>query len=256
MKTTTSIKGKTFIVVGALGKLGSSISEYFIDQGANILAVDLAKEVDPKSLFSSNQYHYVSGDITNSDSLKSIFEECENVFKNIDGAINASYPKAANYGKKFFEVNYDDFCQNISVHIGGYFHFMQQCAKFSIDNERKFSLINFSSIYGVIPPRFDLYKDTDMTVPVEYAAMKSSIQHLTSYLTALTKGSNFRVNCISPGGILDNQDPVFLEKYKNYSRSKGMLDAQDLLGTVLYLSSDLSEYVCGQNIIVDDGFSV
>ena len=84
--------------------------------------------------------------------------------------------------------------------------------KYSIDNEIKFSLINFSSIYGVISPKFDIYKDTNMTLPVEYAAIKSSLIHLTSYLTAYTKGSFFRVNSIAPGGILDDQDSKFLKK--------------------------------------------
>ena len=95
-----------------------------------------------------------------------------------------------------------------------------------------------------------------MTMPVEYAAIKSGIQHLTKYITKYTFGTKFRANCISPGGILNNQNKKFLDAYNSNCRSKGMLDVDDIIGTTLFLSSDLSNYICGQNIIVDDGFSV
>ena len=94
-----------------------------------------------------------------------------------------------------------------------------------------------------------------MTMPVEYAAIKSGIIHLTKYVTSFTKKSKFRVNTVSPGGIIDNQDEAFIIQYERYSRLKGMLDPQDISGAVLFLLSDNSEFICGQNIVVDDGFS-
>ena len=105
-------------------------------------------------------------------------------------------------------------------------------------------------------PRFDIYKNTDMTLPVEYAAIKSALQHLSLYVSAYTKNSRFRVNCVSPGGILDGQNESFLNKYNFSSRTKGMLDPEDIIGTVAFLCSDSSRYICGQNIVVDDGFSI
>ena len=64
------------------------------------------------------------------------------------------------------------------------------------------------------------------------------------------------MNCISPGGIKDGQPESFLAGYKNYALNKGMLDLQDLSGTLLFLLSDMSSYVNGQNIVVDDGYSL
>jgi NAD(P)-dependent dehydrogenase (short-subunit alcohol dehydrogenase family) len=95
-----------------------------------------------------------------------------------------------------------------------------------------------------------------MTMPVEYAAIKSALQHLSIYFMRYYKGTSVRFNCLSPGGILDKQPETFLHAYGEYSQSKGMLNAQDLVGTLVYLVSDLSEFVNGQNIIVDDGWSV
>jgi NAD(P)-dependent dehydrogenase (short-subunit alcohol dehydrogenase family) len=113
-----------------------------------------------------------------------------------------------------------------------------------------------SSIYGVIAPRFGVYEGTTMTMPVEYAAIKSAIIHLTRYFAQYFKSSGIRVNSISPGGISNGQSDNFLAAYKTHCGSKGMLDAADVGGTLLFLLSDMSRHINGQNIIVDDGFSL
>ena len=95
-----------------------------------------------------------------------------------------------------------------------------------------------------------------MTVPVEYAAIKSGMLHLTKYMAKYLKGKNIRVNAISPGGILDSQPKEFLSEYNKQCSTKGMLDSNDLNGTLIFLLSDMSSYINGQNIIVDDGFSL
>jgi NAD(P)-dependent dehydrogenase (short-subunit alcohol dehydrogenase family) len=95
-----------------------------------------------------------------------------------------------------------------------------------------------------------------MTVPVEYAAIKAGIIHLTRYLAKYLKSKNIRVNCISPGGILDSQPKVFLKKYKEKCINKGMLDAKDLNSALDFLLSSDSKFVNGQNIIIDDGFTL
>ena len=253
MKEQFNLKEKTILIIGASGRIGSEICEALSHTGANIVAADIEGS---KLKEESSSYLPLKVDITDINSIKNVFKESLKKFSKIDSAINVSYPKNKNYGSLFENVKYEDFCENVSLHLGGYFLFMQQCVDYSLKNEVKFSLVNFSSIYGVISPRFKIYSETDMTLPVEYAAMKSAIQHLSLYVSSYTKGSEFRVNCISPGGILDDQNQLFLKRYKSLSRKKGMLDPEDLVGTVLYLCSNLSEYVCGQNIIVDDGFSV
>lgn len=95
-----------------------------------------------------------------------------------------------------------------------------------------------------------------MTKEVEYVVSKAGIIQLTKYLAKYVKGKNIRVNCISPGGVFNNQDEKFLKRYNSMCLNKGMLASSDISGTVLYLLSDMSRYVNGQNITVDDGFTV
>jgi len=80
--------------------------------------------------------------------------------------------------------------------------------------------------------------------------------HLTKYMAKYFKGKSIRVNAISPGGILDSQPEEFLKKYNQKCSAKGMLDVDDLSGTLIFLLSDMSHYINGQNIVVDDGFTL
>ena len=91
---------------------------------------------------------------------------------------------------------------------------------------------------------------------LEYSVAKSGIISMTSWLAKYYKNKNIRVNCVSPGGILDQQPQSFLEKYRNSCTSKGMLEPTDVAGTVLFLLSDQSKYINGQNIVIDDGWSL
>ena len=141
------------------------------------------------------------------------------------------------------------------MNLGGYFLTSQLFAKY-FEKQGYGNIINLASIYGVIAPRFEIYNNTPMTMPVEYAAIKSGLIHLTKYMAKYFKGKNIRVNTISLGGIEDHQPESFLKAYKEFCLNKGMLDAEDVSGTVLYLLSDLSEFVNGQNIVVDDGFTL
>lgn len=250
------LKNKCVLVVGAGGLLGSHLVSALLAVGTKVIAADINTDliyqrldefkVDPK-----NENLICSPlDVTNEESLTSFFESHEN----IDGAVNATYPRNKAYGAHFFDVKVTDFNENVSLHLGSSFLFMQKCASYFKSNQREFSLVNISSIYGVVAPKFEIYENTKMTMPVEYAAIKSAIMHLSKYVVAYVADSRFRVNSVSPGGILDKQPKAFLDAYKQQTLGKGMLEVTDVIGTIIYLLSDYARYVNGQNIVVDDGF--
>ena len=171
-----------------------------------------------------------------------------------DAVVDNAYPRNGQYGRKLPDVTYADFCENLNLHLGGYFLSTQQFSEY-FRQQNHGHVVNISSIYGLVPPRFDVYEGTTMTMPVEYAAIKSALQHLSLYFMRYYKGTALRFNVISPGGILGNQSDVFLERYNRYAQYRGMLSPDDIAGTLVYLISDLSACVNGQNIVVDDGWS-
>ena len=255
------LKGKVVVVTGGAGLIGQEFIKTIVqNNGIAIIAdIDLlnANEVkkDIEGQCKTGNVDIVELDINSKESIQSAIGYLDEKYHGIDALVNNAYPRNKNYGRHFFEVEYEDFCENTNLHLGGYFLTSQQFAQYFI-KKNSGNIINISSIYGVMAPRFEIYKDTEMTTPVEYAVIKSALIHLTKYMARYCQGKGVRVNAISPGGILDGQAQPFLDKYKNNCSEKGMLDKQDLNGTFLYLLSDMSRYVNGQNIIIDDGFSL
>ncbi len=253
------LKNKTILIAGAGGLLGTRLVPAALTQGANVIAADINVDATKERLESlgveldNESLSLVELDVTNELSVKAFFEGCNTP---LDGAVNTTYPRNKTYGKHFFDVSFDSFNDNLSLHLGSAFLFVQQAAAYFKRTEHPLSLVNISSIYGVVAPKFDIYDNTPMTMPVEYAAIKSAIQHLSKYAAAYVNDSRFRINCVSPGGIFDHQPDAFLEAYKSNTHGAGMLDVEEVVGSVLFLLSEQSRYVTGQNIIIDDGFSL
>ena len=253
------LQAKTFLVVGAAGRIGRIIVDSILQSGGRVVALDTDDEGlrELTQVHGSDSLDCSSVDIADRASVECALSYAHDRFGGVDGAVNTAYPRNARYGRHFFDVEYTDFCENTGLHMGGYFLFMQACARYALERRKSFSLVNLSSIYGSMAPRFDVYAGTAMTMPVEYAAIKAGIEHMTRYVNSYMKGRGaaFRANCVSPGGILAGQDDQFLKHYGQHCLSKGMLDAKDITGAIVFLLSDNARHVVGQNIIVDDGFS-
>lgn len=255
------LNDKVVIITGGAGLLGKEFVKTVVKYGGIGIIADIDESIGKKFLkrikneLKSEKIEFIKLDITSKDSILKVISFCRNKYGKIDALVNSAYPRNKNYGRKFEDVTYEDFCENVNKHLSGYFLASQQFAEY-FKTQGYGNIINIASIYGVIAPRFEIYKNTNMTMPVEYAAIKSAIVYLTKYIAKYYKGYNIRVNCISPGGILNNQTEQFIEKYNNLSLTKGMLDKQDICGTLIFLLTDMSKYINGQNIIVDDGLTL
>jgi NAD(P)-dependent dehydrogenase (short-subunit alcohol dehydrogenase family) len=253
------IKDKVVIITGGAGLIGREFTKAVIKQNGFAIIADKDEEkcITVKNELSKelnkNNIDYIKLDINSKLSLEKCIEFVDDKYKKIDALVNNAYPKNKNFGKSFFEIDYEDFIENLELNIGGYFLASQQFANY-FQKQGYGNIVNISSIYGIIAPKFEVYDNTKMTMPVEYAIIKSGLIHFTKYLAKYLKGKNIRVNAISPGGISNNQPKEFLKAYNNYCLSKGMLDAGDLNGILIFLLSDVSRYLNGQNIIVDDGY--
>lgn len=255
------LKEKVVVVTGGAGLIGKEFIKAVVENNGIAIIADINEELGKKvkenlsEELNTKNIDFIKLDITSKNSLTECIEYLDNKYQRIDALVNNAYPRNKNYGRHFFDVEYEDFIQNLGLNLGGYFTASQQFAQY-FKKQGHGNIVNISSIYGVVAPKFEVYENTSMTMPVEYAAIKSGLIHLTKYMAKYFKGMNIKVNALSPGGILDKQPESFLEKYKEKCLNKGMLENSDLKGTLVYLLSDMSKYVNGQNIIVDDGFSL
>jgi len=252
---------KVVVITGGAGLIGQAFVKAIVENQGTAVIADinsalagnvkerLQNELDTENIDS------IELDVTSKDSINIAIRELTAKYSSIDALVNNAYPRNNQFGRHFFDVEYVDFVENLGLNLGGYFLASQQFAEF-FKKQGYGNIVNISSIYGVVAPKFEIYKNTKMSSAVEYAAIKAGLIHLTKYMAKYFKGLNIRVNTLSPGGIFDDQPEEFLNAYHRECLNKGMLDQSDLKGTLVYLLSDMSKYVNGQNIIVDDGFSL
>lgn len=252
------IKDKKILVIGGGGLLGSHVVERILLEGGSVIAVDKNLDSMQNSLknldinLDSIKLKMLAFDITNEMQTKDFFNEV----KLLDGAVNCSYPRSKNYGAPFLDVSQNDFNLNLSLHLGSAFLLMRECTSYFQKTKLPFSLVNISSIYGTNAPDFSIYEGTGINMPIEYAAIKSAIIHMNKYVAKFVSNSSFRVNSVSPGGLFDDQPKEFVESYRKKTLGTGMIHPSDITGAIIFLLSNNAKYINGQNIIVDDGFSI
>ena len=256
------LRNKVVVLTGGAGLLGREFCQAIVAEGGRCVIADLddarGRELASRLSNQGPDAHgatYVRTDINDATSLEALLEDVVRKFGHIDALVNNAYPRNARYGRKFEHVTRDDFCENTALHLGGYF---LVCQKFvaHFRTQGHGNIVNVASVYGFLAPRFEIYRGTDMTMPVEYAVIKAGVLQLTRYLARYLAGEGIRINSISPGGIEDGQPESFQLAYRAHSLGKGMLGSGDVSGTLLFLLSDQSRYVNGQNLVVDDGFSL
>lgn len=242
-----SIKDKVIVVTGGNGLLGKQMVSIFRNQGAIVIAADIYFDEKGEDDFIL--------DITDENSVKNGVAAIITKYKRIDGWINNAYPRTNDWGAKFEKIPIESWRKNVDMHLNGYFLCCQVVLE-EMKNQGFGSLINMSSIYGVVGPDFTVYEGTEMTMPAAYAAIKGGLTNLSRYLASYYGSYQIRVNTVSPGGIFDNQPESFVQNYNNKVPLKRMGSPKDIVSAVYYLLTDEASYVTGHNLVVDGGWSV
>ena len=244
---------KTILILGANGRIGFALSDFFLKNNFKIIAVDKDfKRFKNKKI---SDLVKIKIDLSSDKNIKKLIKKISKE-KKIDGIIYSLYPKTNSWGEKFEKITQYHLKENLYNQLGIPILFLKNIYKFLIKKKIKSSIIMISSIQGVMAPKFHHYSNLNMSSPIEYSAAKAGIISLTRYLAKYIQNKDLRINCISPGGIYDNQNKIFVKRYKNDCISKGLLDPKDLCSTVKFLISDDSKYIRGQNILIDDGWSL
>jgi NAD(P)-dependent dehydrogenase (short-subunit alcohol dehydrogenase family) len=239
---------KNILILGASGLIGYSLYKKFKLTGHNILLADLKNT----KRISKNFY---KADASNEGQLINLIKVIIKNHKKIDVVINSIYPTLAKKKINFFSQTKNDFLNKINSHLGINFLINKLFLKY-FQKRGRGNIIHLSSIYGSFIPRFEIYKNTKLNMPVDYLIAKSSINYFTKYLAKLLLGSKITINNISPGGIKDSQNKKFIKSYSKFTNYKTMLNPNDIFDIINFLVSSDNLKITGQNIIVDDGFTL
>ena len=243
---------KTIIVTGGLGTIGLALSKSLLKQGHIVIAVDTKKN---KITNHNDNFFIFKIDLNKENGIKKLITLCEKKFKKVDALIHCSYPKTKDWGVKLEKLKQKSLNENLINQLGSTIIISKNIIKLFL-KQNFGSLILLSSIMGLNNPKFETYRGTNMSSPIEYSAIKSGIISITKYLAKYYSKKNLKINCVSPGGIKNNLPKRFIKNYKKQCNSKGLLDPGDVVNIINFLLSEKSNSISGQNFVIDDGYSL
>ena len=253
-----SLKGKTAVVTGGCGHLGRAMVEALSDAGALVYVAGTSHEKFVEVFGIHSTHCFVKIDIMDSSSIRMAFSEVAEQVGNIDILINNA-SQYAGIGKKSEDLTDDDWLRCIEGIAGSTYKCIREMLPFM--EEKGGSIVNIASMYGIVSPYLAVYNPPceSSLIPVNYSAGKASVIQMTRYFGAYLINRNIRVNSISPGPFPSpkvQENRVFVDRLREKNPSHRLGDPDDLRGAVLFLASDASKYVVGQNLQVDGGWTV
>ena len=261
-----SLSGKTAIVTGACGLLGTHHCMALAEAGAKVVAADLDEDRCQQLAASLGDGHLGLGvDVTSTTSLQEAKERILGKYGRIDilvnnAAINDMFENPALAGKQSMFENYplEMWDRSWKVNVSGVFLCSQIWGSVMAE-QRAGSIINIASTYGIVAPDQTIYRNeageqTFYKSP-SYPVTKSAVIGFTKFLAAYWGDKGVRVNTLSPGGVENGQDAFFKRNYANKTLLGRMAGPEDYKGALVFLAGDASAYMTGANLVVDGGWT-
>lgn len=251
-----NLENRTALITGGFGHIGNSIACALSEAGANVVVFDIETSTPESGRPCQHESYCV--DITNKTQVTDTVNKLEAEGKNLDILVNCAALVGSDslngWSTPVSEQNIETWQKCFDVNLTASFHIIQQCLPM-LHKSAAGSIINIGSIYGLAGQKLSMYKGMNYLTPAAYASSKGGLLQLTRYLASVL-GPSLRVNSISPGGIERKQDKNFIKRYEACTPLQRMGTEEDIKGAALYLASDLSNYVTGQNIVIDGGWSL
>ncbi len=254
---------KNVLITGASGNLGLKISELFVNSDVKtLIMVDKNKNSEHKIkdfLSPHQELIFIETDLLDIKlSIKKVLSVMRDL-GSLDILINnAAFVGTSNlsgWNEDYFDQSIESWESAITVNLT----FPNELIKASIpffEHSKDPNILNMGSIYGSIAPNWDIYKNTNINNPAGYNVSKAGLIQLTRYLATYLGPKGIRVNSLSPGGIFNNQNELFVQNYKSYTPLGEMLSFEEVAETVFLITSDKFKNLTGQDITLDGGFSL
>ena len=247
------------LITGGTGVLGVVFAKALAEYGSDIILADLDQDrcdqcAEEIAKSSGRRALGLKVDVAEADDVDSAVRRATQEFGRIDILINNAAAQPAGMFTSFERFPIEVWNRVMAVNLTGQFLMCRAVGPVMLEQMRG-SVINISSIYGVVGPNWHLYDGSDFNTPAAYSASKAGVLGLTRYLATYWAEKGIRVNSITPGGIYRGHKDPFLQNYRNRVPMARMADQDELRGAIIYLASDASSYVTGHNLVVDGGWT-
>jgi 2-deoxy-D-gluconate 3-dehydrogenase len=266
-----NLAGQVAVVTGGVGLLGTEFCKTLAEAGAAVAVVDLngAASTSLTEALTGDGYRArgFATDITDPQSVKDLVDSVCSEFGRLDILVNSAAldpkfdPQAAARGiapGAFEDYPLEQWNAALNVNLTGMFLVTQACVKPMLAQGKKGSIINICSTYGLNGPDQRIYiKDGKRVAfkPVYYTVTKGGVLGFTKYLAAYYAGTQIRVNALTPGGVFNNHEEYFVKNYSAKTILGRMAEHDEMNGALLFLASDASSYMTGNNVVVDGGWT-
>lgn len=262
------LSGKVALVTGGTGIQGKRITRSLAANGADVVVADLDQDtVAAQAAEIADEYGVrtlgIVCDVADKASVENMVGESVAQLGHIDVLHNNAASKSKNPGDFFVpfeDFDFDVWRQVMGVNIDGMFLVAQAVGKQMIAQGRGGSIIQTSSMYGLVGPDFRIYEGSEymgyrITTPAAYAASKGAVVQFTRYLATYWGDKGIRVNTLVPGGIESGQNETFKANYGSRVPLGRMAHVDEMVGAVVFLASDAASYMTGQMVVVDGGWT-
>lgn len=260
------LDGRIAVVTGAAGLLGRRHCAALADAGATVYVCDLSA-ITAQSVAEELGPHHIgiALDVTSNESVMELRTQIMAEHGSVDVLVNnaamndmVENPLSAVDASRFENYPLNLFRTVMDVNVTGVFLMCQVFGSIMAQNG-KGSIINIASTYGVVAPDQRIYRsptgEQTFYKSAAYPASKGAVIMLTKFIATYWGARGVRANCLSPGGVENGQNDYFIEQYSDRTPLGRMANASDYQAALVFLASDASSYMTGQNLIVDGGWT-
>ena len=267
-----NLVNKNALITGAAGLLGFEHSMALLESNANLILTDISldqlkfKKDKIKKEYPSSKIHIYQMDVSSLESIKMVNDELISNDLNVDILINNAAIDAKVEGKKNLkrleDFSLEQWDKEIGVGLTGSFLCAKVFGSQMVKDNKRGVILNIASDLSVIAPNQGLYRNSNLpefdqdVKPITYSVIKTGLIGLTRYLSTYWCKEGIRCNALSPGGVFNNQPEEFVEKISELIPLGRMAKSDEYRSAIQFLCSDASEYLNGQNIVIDGGRSV
>ncbi len=253
------LKDKVVVISGGCGLIGRAFCEAVAQFGAHVVVADIAAAqpaIFAKELQAKHGNKCIGIDLAVEDkvSVTKLRDEIIASFGSIDGLVTAHQNKTHLIFEPFESVSEANWDKVVEVNLKGTFLLCQVLGSYMAEKGSG-SIVNIPSTYSVVAPNQNLYKGTNMGCPAAYSASKGGIDALSQYLASYWAAKGVRVNMITPHGVWNKHEDQFEKNFANFSPMQRMSYNHEVAPALVYLLSDASSYMTGNNMLVDGGWT-